>query len=122
MALDNINTSSVHTLLSAATSVGAGTSWSPSLTAYDSSGGINVNQVLTDLSVQVVASGAPVTTLIHIEASLDGGTTWVKYGDSLEGVGLFEVYGPGSLSFRANLIALDGGTSPSVSVYVLGVK
>lgn len=122
MALDDITVSAAHTLLSAATTTGAGSSWSINIIAYDSSGGSNENQFFSEFSAQVVTSGSPVTSLVHIEASLDGGTTWVQVGSSLEGSGLFRIESPAVQLVRANLVALDGGTSPSVSVYLAAVK
>lgn len=122
MAVDEITSSAAHTMLSSVTSTGAGTAWSINVVAYDSAGSVNANQYFSDFTVQVVTSGSPTTVLVHIEASLDGGTTWVQVGQSIEGAGVFSVHGPAVQDVRANLVALDGGTSPAVSVYLAAVK
>jgi len=73
------------------------------------------------LGVQITTTGSPATATVAIEFTING-TDWVsgpaaQVNSPFVGVGASNGFGP-ALGLRANLTALAGGTSPTVSAWV----
>lgn len=69
---------------------------------------------------QVVITGSPTTATVVLEASLDG-VNWATVDTNTGAAKPIEVRSLASfkaLMLRANLTALTGGTSPTVSAYI----
>jgi len=79
----------------------------------------------SDHTFQVVHTGSPTAITINIEASIDGNNYTciashvVTISELSNGTALFHANNKPIGKLRVNIFRLDGGTSPTVSVYYL---
>lgn len=68
---------------------------------------------------RVVASGTFGSGTLELDASIDGGSTWVGVGvnGQLTAAGTFEFSGDQATQYR---LTLSGATSPSIAVTITG--
>jgi hypothetical protein len=99
----------IFTSLNAATAVGPG---APK----------TFDDLQANVTMQVVVTGAPTSFEVDLEVSLDG-FNWVAVNNSTHTPWIGTLY-PGAmngmvvLAVRANLVALVGGTSPTVTAII----
>lgn len=92
------------------------------LTAAGTTATLSLPEADTKHTTQVVVTGAPASCTVHLEGSLDGTNFFDLSGAQTCTTNvMFHVVDKSVLYIRANLTALSGGTSPSVSITYLGV-
>jgi hypothetical protein len=81
----------------------------------------NLTNARANLGLQVACTGSPTTVLINLEGSLEG-THWftLAHSSNISGEIVFASNVP-VIWLRANLTTLTGGSSPTVSAWLVAV-
>jgi hypothetical protein len=97
-----------HKSLDAVTATGAGTV-------------LDLHEVKTNHTLQVIVTGGPASLNVDLEGSLDGAAFVALASVSAVGGGLATTSGGPIRYLRAKLTALSGGSSPTVTAWIASI-